>query len=341
MNGRVVIDYVTVPVTGRPLPDSSTKRAGKPQSRPWPLKMVINRPTSGAPSARCASRNRSMPRSHFALYVYLIFLFSLCENIWKNGGLSSVSAEAVVRHAKPRLHGAIGLDDRVRVRAHAEHMHDCVFAIRRKNVDLLEPMLTEISDPLSPSYGQYLTRQELGVLTMNPVAVETTEQYLSAFPEIVQVSKSSYGEYLTYRAPIRIWEQVFVNEFYHIDADSFRISVDARGSSKDKVTRALHYTLPEVLETHVQHVYNTVEVPMMPLSPTVQTSSRDRHTRLGVDTSKNIWRGEVDRDNIDLLSDDGTICTTPAILKSYCKSASAIFVVGCVVSFSHILTVYR
>jgi hypothetical protein len=219
-------------------------------------------------------------------------------------------------HAMEHLQRAVV--DRKRQRAESQHLHECVFAIRTKNREFMEKLLLEVSNPMSDKYGQYLSREEVGELTANLAAVGATEQYMSAFPEAELVSKTLYGEYLKYRAPVRVWEQVFATEFYHMDAAHFKPRPSTRrgrrpGNNDDeRITRALHYTVPEVLTDHVETVFNTIQIPIYRLSASIQERSPSGHS------SDNNIRTLL-RD-VDIMEDDSDITeTTPALLKSYCK----------------------
>mmetsp|Transcript_45260 Transcript_45260/g.113937 ORF Transcript_45260/g.113937 Transcript_45260/m.113937 type:complete len:746 (-) Transcript_45260:31-2268(-) len=56
-----------------------------------------------------------------------------------------------------------------------------VFALRQRNVDLLEETFRAVSDPRSPRYGQHLSFSELGQMISPPTeAVDTVVEFLSA-----------------------------------------------------------------------------------------------------------------------------------------------------------------
>lgn len=43
-------------------------------------------------------------------------------------------------------------------RADASHVHVVVFVVKKRNMDKIEDILNDVSDPSSPNYGKYLSR---------------------------------------------------------------------------------------------------------------------------------------------------------------------------------------
>lgn len=56
--------------------------------------------------------------------------------------------------------------------ASATAEHEVVFAVNQKNLDQLERILFEVSDPKNEKYGQYLNRQQVANLTSNAAGTE-------------------------------------------------------------------------------------------------------------------------------------------------------------------------
>ena len=157
-----------------------------------------------------------------------------------------------------------------KIKVHPNHIHECIFSIKLRNLEMLEPLLWEISDPDHPSYGDYLSSVEMGSLIQNLEAVSATEAYLSQFNGVKLKSKTIHGQLLTFSAPIHVWEQILSTKFYTFEVTDF-------SDSKNSVIRAEEYFMPEQLLPHVAYVLNTVQMPVISLSRSV--SSPKMHTQ--------------------------------------------------------------
>ena len=98
-------------------------------------------------------------------------------------------------------------------RIHQDYVHEVVFFIQQRNMDELTRVLHDVSDPLSPNYGQHWTKEEVADLTANPVGSDAVIAYLHAIG-VSTVSETQRGEYITANAPIAIWEKMFSTEFF-------------------------------------------------------------------------------------------------------------------------------
>ena len=148
-------------------------------------------------------------------------------------------------------------------------LHDCIFAIKLRNIDKIEEILDEVSDSTSPRYGQHLSRREVGALTENRAGSTAVRDFLRG-QNIEIIEETVYGEYITARAPIRSWENIFSSEFYEVSR-----GVDDSGNRRPAVARALSYFIPESLQEHVDTVFNTVQMPLPFPDPPVTQTVRD------------------------------------------------------------------
>ena len=132
-------------------------------------------------------------------------------------------------------------------------LHDVIFAIQQKNIETLTGILHDISDPESPNYGKYMTRADIAELTGNPNARDEVLSYvMDAGAKIV--SETSFGDYITASAPVSVWEKMFDTEF-------FTYSMSTTSGDENKYIRAEKYSLPSILHTHVESVFNTIQMP--------------------------------------------------------------------------------
>ncbi len=143
-------------------------------------------------------------------------------------------------------------DYKLGAKASDEQYHEDVFAVKQRNLDKLETILYEVSNPKNEKYGQYLTRQQIADLTANTEATAAITKFLLANGATI-TKKTKYGEYISARAKVSLWEKVFATEFYEFQHES--------ADTKKAVLRALEYSLPVELVEHVEGVFNTVQLP--------------------------------------------------------------------------------
>ena len=142
-------------------------------------------------------------------------------------------------------------------RMSSDYLHDVVFVIQQRNMDKLTDILHDVSDPSSINYGKHMTREGVAEMTSNPVAREAVLTYLRKSGASI-ISETLSGEYITSRAPIKIWENFFNCEFFlfHFTQHDGEVS---------KVVRAESYSIPIALAPHVNSVFNTVQMPHQPM----------------------------------------------------------------------------
>ena len=163
----------------------------------------------------------------------------------ENAGHLSLTNHGIVKH----------------IRANQDNLHDIIFFVKLKNLDELDRILWDVSNPESKNYGNYLTRDEVAELTSNIQAKEGILKYLQQIDaELVEISP--YQEFITARAKISVWEKEFDTEFYHFHYksgfdDLFKIDT----LSKESVIRAEKYSVRKELEEHVEYVFNTIQMP--------------------------------------------------------------------------------
>jgi tripeptidyl-peptidase-1 len=140
-------------------------------------------------------------------------------------------------------------------RASAHLHHTVIFAVQQRNLDELEQVLFDISDPKSSNYGKHWSKSEVGELTSNPISTNAVLEYLS-FKEVNVVNQSLYGEYITATTTIKVWEDMFNTEFHYFDMKLQSVDGEAKIV---QVIRAESYSLPVELSDHVSAVFKTVQ----------------------------------------------------------------------------------
>ena len=144
-------------------------------------------------------------------------------------------------------------------RAGHDHPHEVVFIIQQKNMNELTSIFNDISDPHSPNYGQHWTRDEVADFTSNAEGRDAVVSYLHMNGASV-VSETLAGEYVTAKAPVKIWEEIFKTEF-------FSFTVTHHDDSFETLIRAEHYSIARELNKHVASVLNTIEILSLPSRP--------------------------------------------------------------------------
>ena len=155
-------------------------------------------------------------------------------------------------------------------RVSAKHEHEVMFAVKHKNLGILERILHDTSDPKSDRYGHHLTRAEVEDLTSNKESQVAILTFLEGHGVTV-VSESLYGEFITAQAPIGLWETLFNTEFYTFHHQRSEDEV------VNKLVRAEKYSIPRGLHHHVDAVFGTIQMPSMmwgrPIMTRVNNSS--------------------------------------------------------------------
>lgn len=146
--------------------------------------------------------------------------------------------------------------------ADASEEHTIVFAVKQSNLDKLDNLLRDISNPRSSSYGKYLTKDEIDALTLDQNSVEHVESTLKRIPELTVSRVSKGGEYISVTAQVYVLNQLLQTQFqmYEVIAPEVR---SAHHGRVKRAIRALEYSLPHELMLHVDHVFHTVQHPFV------------------------------------------------------------------------------
>lgn len=129
--------------------------------------------------------------------------------------------------------------------------HELIFAVKQLNIEVLDRLLDSVSDITSEKYGHYITRAEVASLTANYKATVAIIEFLKS-SGVTTIKKTTYGEYITAKAPIYIWEKMLMTVFHKI--------TDKK--NKKFAIRSFHFTLPKELQPHVLTILNTIQTPV-------------------------------------------------------------------------------
>ena len=139
-----------------------------------------------------------------------------------------------------------------------DEAHEVVFQVKQKGKEYLHDFLMDVSAPRKkrPHY----TRDEVAEITSNPEASEAVESFLQAQGEnVISYDMGPYGEYIRATAKISVWSELLNADFriFRVTYDEFE---NAMKESPRRLIRALSYSLPIYLASHVETVRNTVEI---------------------------------------------------------------------------------
>lgn len=192
--------------------------------------------------------------------------------------------------------------------AHPDSLHEVVFAISQRNIDILEKILYEVSDQESIKYGKYLTRKEVADLTANVGSTEKISNHLRSRGAII-TSSTIYGEYITAKAKISFWEEMFDTKFYKYK----------RLTDGNTILRANKYSLHEDIYNDVSTVFHTIDFPI-PQKSLNGGKRVDQSLRGGEEGTKRKGRRKLDfTDRISGIAGyaQWSGYVTPDLLRSY------------------------
>ena len=126
------------------------------------------------------------------------------------------------------------------------------FAVKKRNLDVLQAVFLNVSDPLSADYGKFWSREQISQLTANPQAMQKIASYLASHA-IDIVSQTRDGGYITAQGKVSVWEKMFSTQFYEFRHKHW---------NNENIKRALEYSLPKELNGHVEFVFDIVDFPL-------------------------------------------------------------------------------
>lgn len=191
-----------------------------------------------------------------------------------------------------------------KVRANVEARHQIVVAVKQRNVDKLEKILYDVSDPQSASYGKHWNRAQITEFTANPASTAFVKKFFQKRGATI-VSETPNGEYVTIEAPVKVLEDVFQTQFYEYEQT---------GKVNEKFVRSEEAFLPQALPAHVQHVFNVIDFPderPVITQGIINAKAAREETRMKLEQERK--EKKIKAQNSQLIS--GYV--TPALLNNY------------------------
>jgi tripeptidyl-peptidase-1 len=135
-------------------------------------------------------------------------------------------------------------------RAHASEKVTVGFVLKQNNLDQIEELFWDRTNPKSDNYGKWLSKKEIGAIVHNKQAHESVLKFLQDH-DIAIVHDNENGEYVRAEMSVAQAEKIFQTEFHSYVSPHH----------KDTVVRTTEFTVPEDLEMHLHHVEHISHFP--------------------------------------------------------------------------------
>jgi subtilase family serine protease len=167
--------------------------------------------------------------------------------------------------------------------------HEVLVAVHQNNLDHLEDLLMERSDPGNSLYQQWLSFDEVGMLTRDEPAFNKTIEWLQGGGAEVTWT-SPRLDYIRATASIQVWEAMLNTEFYTWN--------DTRKSPDDQlVNRAETYSVPADLADSITAIFQTVQI-----TPVIHHNAKNKmETAFQAEAKKNLQTSYVTVSFLDTL----------------------------------------
>lgn len=166
-------------------------------------------------------------------------------------------------------------------------MHELLFVLRPRNLDKLEALVMDITDPSSPNYRQWVSRTQLGDLTRNEDALSALRAALAEHPDVQLLREAPGGESLRASARTRTWERLLNTEFH----------MWQHPAGEAVAVHATDFMLPQSLQAHIDDVLEATDFEFGPASRSPGTISavdshetRDTLASFGYDSFEQLER---------------------------------------------------
>ncbi|EJD51478.1 subtilisin-like protein [Auricularia subglabra TFB-10046 SS5] len=126
-----------------------------------------------------------------------------------------------------------------------EHTLDMRIRLTQNNPAGLQRVLEEVSDPASPRYGQYLTRQEVEKFTRPSDTTRAAVDTWLSKHGLTATKASAAGDWLAVQVPARTANSML----------SAQYQIFAHTSSNSTLVRTLSYSIPVGLRDHIKTVW--------------------------------------------------------------------------------------
>lgn len=166
-----------------------------------------------------------------------------------------------------------------------EEQRQIIFLLKQRNVDVVEKMFWEVSDPNSPKYGEHLTLEQLAELVSpSEETINTVQNFLASYG-IVDTKTVVTKDFLYATVPVRILKEMFAINFKLYEHSSGAQFYASMGP----------YSLPEEVAKCVDFVSFLLGVPDVESPSTA--SERQSKTR-STDITPDVIRARYNCSNV-------------------------------------------
>jgi len=135
-------------------------------------------------------------------------------------------------------------------RCSGEMPHELLFVMTPKDADRLERMAMDRTDPGSPNFRKWLSREGVVELVRNEVGLQALRTFLTGHEDLLSLRETRGGEVVRATAPVALWERLLRAEF----------SIRRHRGTGRQLVRAPSYALPQTLSAHVAGILKVVEL---------------------------------------------------------------------------------
>eukprot|EP00164_Ancoracysta_twista_P002173 GFYU01002869.1.p1 GENE.GFYU01002869.1~~GFYU01002869.1.p1 ORF type:complete len:645 (+),score=223.97 GFYU01002869.1:133-2067(+) len=151
-------------------------------------------------------------------------------------------------------------------RADPSTQHTIVLALKQSNS--LDSACSQVSDPKSASYGQYLTNDQITALVANEAAVEATTNWVESHG-VTTYKVNKNRDFVTVTAPVSTIEAMLQTSFFSFSHPTGKQAVRAR-----------RYAVPAELAEHIAFIGGTTRFPQHDDIPTVTMPATEARRKL-------------------------------------------------------------
>jgi subtilase family serine protease len=141
-------------------------------------------------------------------------------------------------------------------RSDASVVHQVSIAVKQRNLDVIDTMLAERSDPNHQLYQHWLTFDEIGTLVRNDEAVDAITDWLQS-NGVTVMYMTPHGDYIKASTTIQHWERLLRATFYLFQDNHPDIKSPVR------YNRAESYSIPRYLDDHIHGIFMTSQAPVI------------------------------------------------------------------------------
>jgi hypothetical protein len=148
-------------------------------------------------------------------------------------------------------------------RASSNSSHEIIFAVRQKNLDIIESELLDRCNPDHSNYQKWLTFSEIGSLTSNKFGAAKIKDWLVTNNASI-TWESVHSDYIKATANIEVWEYLFNTVFHEWNENVEHMSLNERREFHSKsppLVLAEEYTIPASIHMHLSAAFNTIQSP--------------------------------------------------------------------------------